>query len=192
MVGGERVAVTHLEPLLRALATDRGYVHAGPPGASHFVKLVHNGIEFGMMQAIGEGFDLLTHYHEPLDIDGVLDCWRHGSVIRSWLIGLLAEAYKADPRLEQPSSLCRGYRRGELAGLRCLVHGSAYPGHRAVGYAALRIAGCTEELGARHCSDAARLWQSPLGPGRNIAQRKTPHGEGRVDFCADTAGEPRR
>jgi 6-phosphogluconate dehydrogenase len=57
-----------------------------------------------MMQAIGEGFDLLTHYHEPLDIGGVLDCWRHGSVIRSWLIDLLAEAYKADPRLDQPSS----------------------------------------------------------------------------------------
>jgi 6-phosphogluconate dehydrogenase len=104
MVGGERAAVTHVEPLLRALATDRGYVHAGPPGAGHFVKLVHNGIEFGNMQAIGEGFDLLTHYQEPLDIDGVLDCWRHGSVMRSWLIDLLAEAYKADPRLEQPSS----------------------------------------------------------------------------------------
>src|ERR1700730_396871 len=68
------------------------------------VKLVHNGIEFGMMQAIGEGFDLLKHYHESLDIGAVLDWWRHGSVIRSWLIDLLAEAYKTDPRLERPSS----------------------------------------------------------------------------------------
>jgi 6-phosphogluconate dehydrogenase len=74
MVGGERDALARLEPLLRALATDQGYVHAGPPGAGHFVKLVHNGIEFGMMQALGEGFDLLTHYHEPLDIGGVLEC----------------------------------------------------------------------------------------------------------------------
>lgn len=104
MVGGERAAMVRLEPLLRALATERGYLHAGPPGAGHFVKLVHNGIEFGMMQAIGEGFDLLTHYHEPLDIGAVLDCWRHGSVIRSWLIDLLAQAYKADPQLQKPSS----------------------------------------------------------------------------------------
>lgn len=58
-------------------------MHAGPPGAGHFVKLVHNGIEFGMLQAIAEGFDLLTNYHERLDIGEVLECWRKGSVIRS-------------------------------------------------------------------------------------------------------------
>jgi 6-phosphogluconate dehydrogenase len=104
MVGGEREDAARLEPLLRKLATDGGYVHAGPPGAGHFVKLVHNGIEFGMLQAIAEGFDLLTRHHEPLDIGGVLECWRHGSVIRSWLVELLAEAYKSDPRLEKPSS----------------------------------------------------------------------------------------
>ena len=69
-----------------------------------------------MMQAIGEGFDLLKHYHEPLDIGAVLDWWRHGSVIRSWLIDLLAEAYKTDPRLERPSSYVGDTGRGELAG----------------------------------------------------------------------------
>jgi 6-phosphogluconate dehydrogenase len=104
MVGGEREAAARLEPLLLKLATEGGYVHAGPPGAGHFVKLVHNGIEFGMLQAIAEGFDLLERHHEPLDIGGVLECWRHGSVIRSWLVELLAEAYKSDPRLEKPSS----------------------------------------------------------------------------------------
>lgn len=105
MVGGEREVVAQLEPVFRALSeNDDSFVHAGPPGAGHFVKLVHNGIEFGMLQAIAEGFDLLTHYHEKLDIGGVLECWRKGSVIRSWLIDLLTEAYQSDPGLEKPSS----------------------------------------------------------------------------------------
>jgi 6-phosphogluconate dehydrogenase len=81
---------------LRALAVENGYVHAGPPGTGHFVKLVHNGIEFGMLQAIGEGVDLLEHFDEPLDIAGVLRCWRNGSVIRSWLIDLMDEAYRSE------------------------------------------------------------------------------------------------
>ena len=102
MAGGEREAVARVEPILKRLAVEGGYVHAGPPGAGHFVKLVHNGIEFGMLQAIGEGFNLLTRYHERLDLAGVLDCWRHGSVIRSWLVDLLAQAYAADPGLKKP------------------------------------------------------------------------------------------
>jgi len=104
MAGGERPGVALLEPILRKLAVQGGYVHAGPPGSGHFVKLVHNGIEFGMMQAIAEGFELLTRHHEPLDIAAVLEAWRHGSVIRSWLVDLLASAYKSDPGFERPSS----------------------------------------------------------------------------------------
>ncbi len=104
MAGGERPAVARLEPLLRSLAVEGGYVYAGPPGAGHFVKLVHNGIEFGMLQAIAEGFELLGRYHEPLDVAAVLEAWRHGSVIRSWLIDLLASAYQSDPGFERPSS----------------------------------------------------------------------------------------
>jgi 6-phosphogluconate dehydrogenase len=104
MAGGDREAVSRIEPLLKALAVEGGYVHAGPPGAGHYVKLVHNGIEFGMLQAIAEGFDLLTHHHQPLDIGAVLECWRHGSVIRSWLVDLLAEAYGEDPALAKPSA----------------------------------------------------------------------------------------
>lgn len=104
MAGGEPEAVSRVEPLLRALAVEGGYVHAGPPGAGHFAKLVHNGIEFGMLQAIAEGFDLLTHYHEPLDARAILECWRHGSVVRSWLVDLLAEALRRDPSLAEPSA----------------------------------------------------------------------------------------
>jgi 6-phosphogluconate dehydrogenase len=93
MVGGERAAVARIEPMLLALAVDGGYVHAGPPGSGHFTKLVHNGIEFGMLQAIAEGVDLMERFRSTLDIAQVLSTWRHGSVIRSWLVDLMHEAY---------------------------------------------------------------------------------------------------
>ena len=101
MAGGEAGPVERIAPILRELATPGGYVHAGPPGAGHFVKLVHNGIEFGMLQAIGEGVDLLEHHPEELDIGGILRCWRNGSVIRSWLIDLMAEAYHSEGGLSE-------------------------------------------------------------------------------------------
>lgn len=101
MAGGEKSVIKQVEPILEALSVDGGYVHAGPPGAGHFVKLVHNGIEFGMLQAIGEGMDLLTHYRDDLDIASVLRCWRNGSVIRSWLVELMEEAYRKEGGLEQ-------------------------------------------------------------------------------------------
>lgn len=95
MAGGESDAVALLEPILRALAVEGGYVHAGPPGAGHFVKLVHNGIEFGMLEAIGEGMGLLDGYHDTLPIADILRCWSHGSVIRSWLIELMERGVRA-------------------------------------------------------------------------------------------------
>lgn len=101
MAGGEREAVARIEPILIELATPGGYVHAGPPGAGHFTKLVHNGIEFGMLQAIGEGLNLLENYRDKLNVAEVLRCWRHGSVIRSWLIDLMEAAYRAEGGLEK-------------------------------------------------------------------------------------------
>jgi 6-phosphogluconate dehydrogenase len=101
MAGGDPEAVARVEPILAALAVPGGYVNAGGPGAGHFVKLVHNGIEFGMLQAIGEGVDLLEHYHEDLDVAEVLRCWRNGSVIRSWLVDLMEEAYRSSGGLDQ-------------------------------------------------------------------------------------------
>ncbi len=94
MVGGDDEPVAMVEPVLRKLAVEGGYVHAGPTGAGHFVKLVHNGIEFAMLEAIGEGVDLLVHYRDRLPIDAILTCWRHGSVIRSWLIELMEKMYR--------------------------------------------------------------------------------------------------
>ncbi len=94
MVGGEKEPVALVEPLLRQLAVAGGFIHCGGPGTGHFVKLVHNGIEFGMLQAIGEGIDLLAHYREPLAIADILENWRHGSVVRSWLIELMEKTYR--------------------------------------------------------------------------------------------------
>ncbi len=101
MAGGEGEAVGRVEPILLDLAVEGGYVHAGPPGAGHFVKLVHNGIEFGMLQAIGEGLDLLERYRDDLEVAEVLRCWRHGSVIRSWLVDLMEESYRENDRLTE-------------------------------------------------------------------------------------------
>jgi len=101
MVGGEDAAVAMVEPILRKLSVEGGYVRAGGPGAGHFTKLVHNGIEFGMLQAIGEGVSLLENYREPLPIADVLACWRHGSVIRSWLVDLMETMYRKQGGLEK-------------------------------------------------------------------------------------------
>lgn len=103
MIGGEPGPVARVRPLLEALAVPGGVVHAGPSGAGHFTKLVHNGIEFGMLQAIGEGLQLLERHHGPVDVAGVLEAWRHGSVIRSWLIDLLAEGYRREGGLAEIS-----------------------------------------------------------------------------------------
>lgn len=100
MAGGEAEAIKRIEPILLKLAVKDGYAHTGPPGSGHFTKLVHNGIEFGMLQAIGEGIDILEHYHERLDIADILKCWRNGSVIRSWLIDLMEDQLRKQKGLE--------------------------------------------------------------------------------------------
>ncbi|MBI2118468.1 MAG: decarboxylating 6-phosphogluconate dehydrogenase [Elusimicrobia bacterium] len=94
MAGGDDKSIERIEPILKELAVEDGYVRAGPPGAGHFTKLVHNGIEFGMLQAIGEGMNLLEQYRDKLDIAELLRCWRHGSVIRSWLVDLMETSYR--------------------------------------------------------------------------------------------------
>ena len=101
MAGGEREAVERVERILLKLAVEGGYVHAGPPGAGHFTKLVHNGIEFGMLQAIGEGVDLLERYRDDLDVAEVLRCYRYGSVIRSWLMDLMEASYRENGGTEE-------------------------------------------------------------------------------------------
>jgi 6-phosphogluconate dehydrogenase len=127
MIGGDREVVEHLDPIFAALApgagaisptpwregrdprVERGYLHAGPTGAGHFVKMIHNGIEYGMMQAFAEGFDILRNANaqslpqdERFDFDlaDIAEVWRRGSVVSSWLLDLTATALAADPVLE--------------------------------------------------------------------------------------------
>ena len=102
MVGGDLDTFRRLEPIFQALApaTDRGYGHVGPAGAGHFVKMVHNGIEYGLMQAYAEGFELMEAKEEfGLDLAQISEIWRYGSVVRSWLLDLTASALKEDPEL---------------------------------------------------------------------------------------------
>jgi len=118
MIGGEKAVVERLDPVFRALAPGageilatphregrdprvaQGYLHAGPNGAGHFVKMIHNGIEYGMMQAYAEGFALLENKSEfDVDIAAIAQTWRHGSVIRSWLLDLTAEFLRDDAKL---------------------------------------------------------------------------------------------
>jgi len=103
MVGGDTGAVNRLRPLFEALAPDpaAGWGHVGPSGAGHFVKMVHNGIEYGLMQAYAEGFALMQHKQEfALDLHQVAEIWRQGSVVRSWLLDLTAAALRGNPTLE--------------------------------------------------------------------------------------------
>jgi 6-phosphogluconate dehydrogenase len=94
MVGGEREAVERLEPIFRSLAPETGgYVHCGPPGAGHYTKMVHNGIEYGLMQAYAEGFEILHASEYPLDLAAISEAWMHGTVIRSWLLELAGRAF---------------------------------------------------------------------------------------------------
>jgi 6-phosphogluconate dehydrogenase len=128
MIGGEKAAVHHLDPIFSALApglgtiertqgreshdprAERGYIHAGPVGAGHFVKMVHNGIEYGMMQAFAEGFDILRNRRSDklpdderfeLNLGDVAEVWRRGSVVSSWLLDLAASALATDEHLEK-------------------------------------------------------------------------------------------
>jgi len=103
MVGGEKMVVEQLRPILEALAPapDRGWGHVGPPGAGHFVKMIHNGIEYGLMQAYAEGFGIMERKKEfDLDCQKVAEIWCHGSVIRSWLLELTAQVMAESPNLD--------------------------------------------------------------------------------------------
>jgi 6-phosphogluconate dehydrogenase len=108
MVGGDPAAFARLEPAFRSLAPANGYLHVGPSGAGHFVKMVHNGIEYGLMQAYAEGFEVLHAagtFGYDFDLHAIAGLWNQGSVIRSWLLELAERAFAADPRLDD----IRGY-----------------------------------------------------------------------------------
>jgi 6-phosphogluconate dehydrogenase len=105
MVGGDREDYERLEPVFKSLAPENGVLHCGAAGAGHFVKMVHNGVEYGMMQAYAEGFEIMEKSGFELDLPAVAKVWGQGSVVRSWLLELLVDALSKDPHLDQ----IRGY-----------------------------------------------------------------------------------
>lgn len=100
MVGGPKEAFDRLEPALKTLAPENGYLHAGASGAGHYVKMIHNGIEYGMMQAYAEGFDIMANSRFGLDLKAIANLWNQGSVVRSWLLELVAGMFAENPKLD--------------------------------------------------------------------------------------------
>ncbi|MBK7379901.1 MAG: decarboxylating 6-phosphogluconate dehydrogenase [Ignavibacteriales bacterium] len=101
MYGGDKKSADFVEPIFKSLAPENGYVYCGESGTGHLVKMVHNGIEYGMMQSYAEGFEILQKSPFNIDITKIADAWQYGSVVRSWLLELAVNAFKNDPKLEQ-------------------------------------------------------------------------------------------
>jgi len=130
MVGGDVAAVRTIEPVLRVLAPaeDRGWVHCGPAGAGHFTKMVHNGIEYGMMQSYAEGLALLRAKTEfALDLPQITEAWRHGTVIRSWLLDLTAEFLAHDATLESTAPFVADSGEGRWTAIESIELGVPTP-----------------------------------------------------------------
>nr|MBO1355215.1 decarboxylating 6-phosphogluconate dehydrogenase [Enterococcus sp. DIV0212c] len=111
MIGGNETIFKKIEPLFAGIAVKDGYLYTGSVGSGHYLKMVHNGIEYGMMQAIGEGFDLLEHAPYSFDYEKVAKVWNNGSVIRSWLMELTQSAFEKDQHLEEIQGIM--YSSGE-------------------------------------------------------------------------------
>jgi 6-phosphogluconate dehydrogenase len=127
MVGGDKAIVNRLEPIFLTLAPKDGYLHAGPNGAGHFVKMVHNGIEYGMMQAYGEGFELLKASQFDVDLAKVSRLWNQGSVVRSWLLELCQSAFEKDAKLDGIKGYVDDSGEGRWTVIEAIERGVAAP-----------------------------------------------------------------
>jgi 6-phosphogluconate dehydrogenase len=129
MLGGPREGFDRLEPALKTLAPPEGYLYCGPSGAGHFVKMVHNGIEYAMMEAYGEGFELLaaSEFGAELNLGQVAHLWNQGSVVRSWLLELAEAAFAQDPKLEQVAGYVEDSGEGRWTAQAALELGVAAP-----------------------------------------------------------------
>jgi 6-phosphogluconate dehydrogenase len=130
MVGATDAAFARVRPLIEALApaTDRGWVHTGPVGSGHFVKMIHNGIEYGLMQAYAEGFALLRGKEEfNLDLAAIAESWRHGSVVRSWLLDLSADVLATDQELADIEPIVADSGEGRWTALEGIEQGIPTP-----------------------------------------------------------------
>lgn len=129
MIGGDKEAFAIVEPIFRALAPENGLIHAGPAGAGHYVKMVHNGIEYAMMQSYAEGFEILKAgpYGDHVDLHAVCETWRHGSVVRSWLLDLAANAFEEDPNLDEIKGYVEDSGEGRWTVMESIDHAIPAP-----------------------------------------------------------------
>jgi 6-phosphogluconate dehydrogenase len=128
MLGGETRAVRRVTPFAKLLAPPKGWMHCGPSGAGHYVKMIHNGIEYGLMQAYAEGFALLEGKKEfKLDLAAVAELWRHGSVVRSWLLDLMADMFKRDAALEGIAPMVADSGEGRWTAIEAIELGVPAP-----------------------------------------------------------------
>ena len=130
MLGGSKQAVDQIEPVIRVLAPgpETGWLHCGPAGSGHFVKMVHNGIEYGMMQAYAEGFALMKAREDfDLDLGAVAEMWRHGSVVRSWLLDLMGDFLDKDQQLEDVLPIVADSGEGRWTALEAIEQGVPAP-----------------------------------------------------------------
>jgi 6-phosphogluconate dehydrogenase len=129
MAGGRRKIYDYMEPAFRTLAQEDGCLYCGPAGAGHFVKMVHNGIEYGMMQAYGEGFEILksSRYAESIDFAEMAHLWNHGSVVRSWLLELAEEVFKKDADLHEIEGYVEDSGEGRWVVQEAINEGVASP-----------------------------------------------------------------
>jgi 6-phosphogluconate dehydrogenase len=127
MVGGSKEDVATCQPIFDALAPEGGFCHVGAPGTGHFVKMVHNGIEYGLMQAYAEGFELLTRSGLEIDAVGALSAWRQGSVVRSWLLDLFVRALEQHPGLDGIAGVAKDSGEGRWTVDAAIERGVAVP-----------------------------------------------------------------
>jgi 6-phosphogluconate dehydrogenase len=136
MVGGDAAHVALVQPAFDALRpAEGGFAHVGPVGTGHFTKMVHNGIEYGIMQAYGEGFELLTRSGLGIDVLASLRAWQHGSVVRSWLLDLLVRSLEQDPDLSEIAGVARDSGEGRWTVHEAIERGVAMPAISAALYA---------------------------------------------------------
>ncbi len=168
MVGGTKEAVAVAEPVFMALAPEGGYAHVGPPGAGHFVKMVHNGIEYGLMQAYAEGFEIMSEAPEfDLDLHQISAIWRYGSVVRSWLLELAERALRPESGFDQIEGGGGRLRRGALDG---------GGGHQPRGVGAGHLLGPVRPV---RLPEEGRLRPAPgVGPAQPVRRARLHHRDG--------------